>query len=100
MREQNLAAVLRPGTVDVIAGDHAAGARHVLDDDRWIARNVPAQMLGNRAAIEVIAAAGTCTHQNRNGSALVESSAVLSRRRDAGNRGSRQNNCCAYCCAP
>ena len=31
--EQDLAAVLGRGRIDVVAGDHAAGARHVLDDE-------------------------------------------------------------------
>ena len=35
----------------------AAGARHVLDHDGGIARNMPAQIAGDRAGIDVIAAA-------------------------------------------
>ena len=36
----------------------AAGARHVLRDDRRIARNVLAHMLREHASVEIVAAAG------------------------------------------
>ena len=43
-------AVLRRDVVDVVHGDEAAGAGHVLDDDGGIAGQVPAEMTGHQPA--------------------------------------------------
>jgi hypothetical protein len=79
VREQDLGAILHPRPVDVVAGDHAAGARHVLHDDGRIAGNVAGEMLADGAAVEIVAAARIRPHQDRDGLALVEIGAALGR---------------------
>src|SRR5262245_66016588 len=72
VREQDLGAVLWSWTIEMVARDDAAGARHVLHDDGRVAGNVAGEMLADDAAIEVIAAARLRPHQDRNGLARVE----------------------------
>src|SRR5262249_46236738 len=44
-------------TEHVVGRGDAARSRHVLHDDRWIARNVPAEMPCNQARLMIIATA-------------------------------------------
>src|SRR5262249_22662227 len=71
VREQNLGAVLRSRTLDMVARDAAAGTRHVLHDDGRVAGNVAGEMLADDAAVEVVAAAWLRPHKDRDGLALV-----------------------------
>ena len=54
-------AVLRRDLEEIGGGLHARRARHIGRHNRRIARNVPAEMAGQQAAIEVIGAAGVRT---------------------------------------
>src|SRR5262245_1322848 len=72
VREQDLGAVLWSRTVEMVARDDAAGARHVLHDDGRVAGNVAGEMLADGTAVEVVAPARLRPHQDRNGLARVE----------------------------
>jgi hypothetical protein len=50
VREQDLGAVLRSRTVEMVARDDTAGTRHVLHDDGRVAGNVAGEMLADDAA--------------------------------------------------
>src|SRR4029453_13206180 len=72
VREQDLGAVLRSRTVEMVARDDTAGTRHVLHDDGRVAGNVAGEMLADDAAVEGVAAAWLRPPQDRDGLALVE----------------------------
>ena len=92
------AAVLGGEIVDVIGGHEAAGARHVLRHHRRIARQVLADVAGDHAAPQIVAAAGPETDQHlhvlarKGGGALRPCGRRMSkpaRSRDRYERGSR-----------
>src|SRR5205823_6575820 len=58
--------------VEIVGGDQASRAGHVLDDDRRVARNVPRQMPGDRARVGVEASSRREAHDDADGLALVE----------------------------
>ena len=51
-------AVLRRDVEDLVDGEEAAGAGHVLRHDIRLSRNMPADMAGEQAPAGVVAAAG------------------------------------------
>src|SRR5215472_1870986 len=65
-------AVLRGGVVNIIGGTQAAGARHVLDHDRWMARNVLAEMSSKYARAGVIPAADAVADNDGDRAAAIE----------------------------
>ena len=77
-------AVLGGGIVKVIDRAQAAGTRHVLDDDGGIARDVLAQMGGDEAPVNVIAAARSIPDHQIDHLALVEIRHPIGARRRAG----------------
>ena len=76
----------------MVAGGDAARARHVLDDDRRVAGDVRGEMLGEDAAVEIVAAAGAGADQDRDGLALVEIGDALLRRGRARDHGCSQSS--------
>ena len=44
--------------VNMVGGDHAAGARHVIDDERWIAGDMFPQMARQGARVNIEPPAG------------------------------------------
>jgi hypothetical protein len=65
-------AVPRCNVVHVICGRDAAGSRQVLRDDGGISGNVLAEMLGESARIDVVAATHRCADDQLDIFALVE----------------------------
>src|SRR5439155_9480249 len=63
-----------PGTdiVEPVGKPHAAAAFHVLRQDRWITRNVLAEMAGDHPRVEIIAAADADIDVEIDGFAAVE----------------------------
>ena len=60
------------GFVNVVGGDHAAGAGHIFDDHDRVAGNMFAHMPADRARIGVVAAAGGEADDQPNGFSLVK----------------------------
>jgi hypothetical protein len=87
VESRELGAVLRHGVGKAIHQDEAAGARHVLDHNRRIARNVPAQDAGQRAGVEVVAATGGEADADGDGLAAIEIGACILRGRLRWGRG-------------
>ena len=88
------AAVARRHRVEMVGGEHAAGARHVDGDHARRAWNVPADVLRDRAGIDVVRAAGRIADDHADGLAGVERCDVLRRGRGAA-RG--ENGDCNRC---
>jgi hypothetical protein len=65
-------AVPRRNVVHVICGRDAAGGRHVLRDNGGIAGNVLAEMLGESARVDIVAATHRCADDQLDIFALVE----------------------------
>ena len=59
--------------VKMIGGDNAAGARHVFDDARRIARQVAADITRDHARVEIEGTAGRITDDNVQRFIFVES---------------------------
>ena len=74
-------AVLGRHFVHVLCCDEAAGARHILRDDRRIARQVSRQKLGDEPAVDVVAAARPVADEHPQGLAAIEIRNRLCRRR-------------------
>ena len=66
------AAVLGGDPVEIINRLEAAGAEHVLHDERRIAGNVTAEVAHQQARVEVVGRAGPRKHDHRDLAALVE----------------------------
>ena len=69
--------VLRRGVEDHVGERHAARRRHVLHDDRGIARNVFGDVAAKRANVDVVAAARAVRRAQRQLVTLVEALGVL-----------------------
>src|SRR5262249_19541064 len=65
-------AVLGRDVVEKIGGAQAAGAGHVLRDDRRIARDVPAEVARDHASVGVVAAPGAIADNEGDVAAAVE----------------------------
>ena len=65
-------AVLGRDLVEIVRGLEAAGARHVLRDQRRLSGNVLAQMARHHAAVEIVAAARGVADGDRDGLAGEE----------------------------
>jgi hypothetical protein len=65
-------AVLGRDLVEIVRGLEAAGARHVLRDQRRLSRNVLAQVARHHAAVEIVAAARGVADGDRDGLAGEE----------------------------
>jgi hypothetical protein len=80
-------AILRRERKQMLRGAQAAGAGHVLHDDRRTARNVLAHVARQQASVDVVAATGVETDRKRDGLALVE---ILDTLGAGGQRGSHK----------
>ena len=78
LNESDHAAVARGGAEQIIHGNQAAGAWHVLHHDRRIAGNMSADIAADRSGEGVVAAAGAAADDECNGFAFVE---LVDRRR-------------------
>src|SRR5262245_22848460 len=94
VREQDLGAVLWSWTIEMVARDDPAGARHVFHDDGRVAGNVAGEMLADDTAVEVVAAARLRPHQDRNGLARVEFGDTLRGGGPGADRDLRQSDRC------
>jgi hypothetical protein len=72
IRHSNDGAVFRRNIVEIVGRANAAGTRHVLRHDTWLAGEEPADMPGDQAAVGVVAAAWCGRDDDRQGLALEE----------------------------
>jgi hypothetical protein len=93
----NGGAVLGGDIVEIVDRLEAAGSRHVLRNEPWIARDVAAHMARERPRIDVIAAAGAEADHHLDGLAGVEIGLGRGRWRC---RQSRQRKACQPIRAP
>ena len=77
-REDDLRSILRRLLIDIVEGEHAASARHVLHDDGGLSGNVLLQMRRNKAHQRVCGAAGGEANDDRQRLARIK---VLRHRR-------------------
>jgi hypothetical protein len=61
-----------PKAVPSLGALQAAGARHIVDDDRRLAGNVLAHVLSQKTAVDVVAAAGAVADDHGDRLAFVE----------------------------
>ena len=94
---RDLGAVLRRRVVELVGEDQARGARHVLDDDVRIAGDVLAHVAGERARVQVVAAAGGEADADGDGLAAIEVGDGILRRclrgQERDGAGDRQPTC-------